>query len=79
MVYTGALDGRDADTCGIGVGNMTFSTEGPRGEDETMIELFYKARLGEHVVLRHELQYIASPNGMYTDSFVLGLRFQTIL
>ncbi len=79
LVYTGAIGGRDADTCGIGVGNMTFSTLGPRGEDETMIELFYKARVGQHVVIQPDLQYISSPGGLYTDSFVLGLRFQTVL
>ncbi len=79
LVYTGALHGRDADTCGIGIGNMTFSTEGPRGEDETMIELFYKVRLGPHIVIQPDLQYIASPGGLYTDSFVAGIRFQTVL
>ena len=71
--------GRHDDTCGIGAGNMTFSTEGPRGEDEMMIELFYKVRLGSNIILQPDLQYIASPGGMYTDSFVAGLRFQTIL
>jgi len=82
LVYTGLIDCRDADTCGIGIGNMTFSTMGPSRGDETMIELFYKARLTEHITLQPDFQYIASPGGTgasLPDSFLFGLRFQTIL
>ncbi len=61
------------------IGNMTFSTEVPGREDETMIELFYKARLGPHVVIQPDFQYIASPGGTNPDSFIFGLRFQTVL
>ena len=57
---------------------MTFGSRPGSSGDETMIELFYKARLGPHVVLQPDLQYISNPNGMERDSLVLGLRFQTI-
>ena len=78
LVYTGLLCCRDADTIGIGIGNMTFGDRSPSTGDETLIEIFYKARLGPHVVIQPDIQYFASPNGMQRDSLVLGLRFQTI-
>ncbi len=79
FVYTGLIGCRDADTLGIGVGNMTFGDRVPATSDETMIELFYKARLGPHVILQPDFQYFSNPGGSNADSFVVGLRFQTIL
>jgi porin len=82
LVYTGLLRGRDADTIGIGVGNMSFGDRIPGTQDETMIELFYKARLGPHVVLQPDFQYFSNPRSGGTtnaDSFVVGLRFQIVL
>ena len=79
LVYTGLIGCRNADTCGIGIGNMTFNTVGPSRHDETMIELFYKARIGDHFVIQPDLQYIANPGGVHPDSFIFGLRFQMML
>ncbi len=79
VVYQGLVDSRDNDTCGLAVGNMTFTDAGPSRHDETVVELFYKARLGPHVVIQPDLQYIANPSGVHRDAFVFGLRFQTVL
>jgi hypothetical protein len=43
---------------------------------ETVVELFYKARLAPGLAIRPDLQYIASPSGIYGDALVAGLRFQ---
>ena len=38
-----------------------------------------EARLGPHIIIQPDLQYIANPGGTQRDSFVFGLRFQTVL
>jgi porin len=80
LVYRGLLNGRDADTCGFGIGNMTFSGDLPASlSDETMLELFYKARMGDRFAVQPDLQYFDSPGGQFSYSIVVGLRFEATL
>ncbi len=43
---------------------------------ETVIELFYKAPVNDHLTLQPDVQYIASPNGSLPDALVIGMRFE---
>lgn len=80
LVYRGLVPTRDADTCGVGIGNMTFSQNLPVSlTNETVVELFYKARLGDGLVLQPDLQYFSSPGGQNRDALALGLRFEVSL
>lgn len=80
LIYRGLLCGRDNDTIGVGVGTVLFSDDlvAPLG-DETIFELFYKARIGERLVVQPDFQYFSNPGGQYPDSVVLGMRFEMTL
>jgi len=47
-----------------------------RTNEETAIEVFYKARVSPWISLEPELQYIIAPSGIHPDALVVGLRFQ---
>ena len=51
------------------------STERPPAP-ETTVEVFYLAQLTPYLTIQPDLQYIASPSGIYRDSIAAGLRFQ---
>jgi len=82
LIYTGLLQGRDVDTCGVGCSQIQFSPElealtGQKSEIAT--EVFYKARLNDWFSIIPDLQYITSPSGLYSDAMVAGFRFEVNL
>jgi len=79
LSYTGLLCNRDADVLGLGVAHLLFSDRLGDLPPETAIELFYKARITERVILQPDLQYIAHPSGQYRDALAFGLRFEVTL
>ncbi|MEO2014642.1 MAG: carbohydrate porin [Fuerstiella sp.] len=80
LVYRGLIDGRDTDTCGIGIANMVFSDNLTMSlSNETVVELFYKIRVGDRLVLQPDFQFISHPGGNLPDSSVFGLRFEVAL
>ena len=72
--YTGLFDGREEDVLGLGVAWSELFQGGTN--QETATEVFYKAQLTPRVSLQPDLQYIASPSGIFRDSLAVGLRFQ---
>lgn len=82
LIYTGLLQGRNVDTCGVGCSQIQFSPEleAITGQDfEIATEVFYKARLNDWFSIIPDLQYITSPSGFYSDAMVAGLRFEVNL
>jgi porin len=78
FMYTGALPGRDADVLGVGVAHVRFSDRAKRLDgltDETVVEVFYTARLAAWLSLQPDLQFIANPGGDGRNALALGLRF----
>jgi len=74
VTYTGLLQGRDEDVLGVGVAWSELFQGGTN--QETVTEVFYKAQLAPRVSLQPDLQYIASPSGIFRDSLAVGLRYQ---
>ena len=72
VVYRGLLPGRDNDVVGAGVAWARLNLGGTN--QETVVETFYKAQVTPSVSLQPDLQYIASPSGIYRDSLAVGLR-----
>ena len=79
MVYKGLLRCRDEDLIGLAFAHAIFSDLLVNQSAETNIELFYKAQLTPYLMIQPDLQYVASPSGMYRDAFVAGLRFEVVL
>lgn len=79
VVYRGLIDCRDGDTAGIGVERVEFSRYLVDQGAETAFELFYKAPINDHLTLQPDIQYVASPSGMYRDALLFGLRFELVL
>ncbi len=77
FVYTGLVDGRDEDVLGVGVAWAELFQGGTN--EETVLELFYKAQLTRNTSLQPDLQYIATPSGIYSDALAVGFRFQVDL
>ncbi|MHB8901940.1 MAG: carbohydrate porin [Thermoguttaceae bacterium] len=73
VVYEGLVSGRDQD--GLGVGVAAARLNGGGTGRETVVEWYYRAEVRPGVVLEPDVQYIASPSGIYRDSLVVGLRF----
>ncbi|MFN3166257.1 MAG: carbohydrate porin [Phycisphaeraceae bacterium] len=80
--WVGALPGRDADTAGVMVSWAGLSDAPGAGltdEAEAAVELFYELRLGEHLSLKPDLQYIANPGGAgLEDAWVATLRVELV-
>lgn len=74
LVYTGLLPARNEDSVGAGVSWGQLFHGG--SDQETVFEVFYRAELGAGVSLQPDLQYIATPSGIYPDALVVGVRFQ---
>ena len=66
------MAGRDNDVVGAGVAWARLNLGGTN--QETVVETFYKAQVTPLVSLQPDLQYIASPSGIYRDSLAVGLR-----
>jgi len=79
--YLGLLQGRDADVLGLGFGQGFFSDKAcsTYTEDyESVLELYYNARINPRLNISPSVQYIAQPAGTagVTDAIVLGVRVQ---
>ena len=74
MLYRGLLPSRDWDIVGLGVAEARLNEAGD--ETETVVETFYKLQLTEEFSIQPDLQFIASPSGIYPDSLVCGLRIR---
>ncbi|MGE0759092.1 MAG: carbohydrate porin [Pirellulaceae bacterium] len=74
LVYTGLLPRRDFDSVGAGVSWGELFQGG--SNRETVLEVFYRAQLAPRISLQPDLQYIATPSGIYPDALVVGLRLQ---
>lgn len=74
LVYRGLLPGRDEDVLGAGVAWAELFQGGTN--EETVVETFYKAQITPRVSLQPDLQYIATPSGIYRDALAVGVRFQ---
>jgi porin len=77
LVYTGLIPKRDWDVVGAGVARAELFQGGTN--EETVVELFYKAQLTPRVSLQPDLQYIATPSGIHRDALAVGVRFQMVL
>jgi porin len=74
ITYTGLLPGRDEDVLGIGIAWAELFQGGTNRE--TVTEFFYRALLTPRVSLQPDVQYIASPSGIYRDALAVGVRFE---
>jgi porin len=74
VVYTGLLTQRDQDVLGAGLSSAELFQGGTNRE--SVVELFYKAQLTPRFSIQPDLQYIATPSGIYRDSLVVGVRVQ---
>jgi len=73
-VYTGLLPDRDQDVLGVGLAWAELFQGGTN--EETVVELFYKAQLTPRVRAQPDFQFVKSPSGIYRDALVAGFRFQ---
>ncbi len=74
IVYTGLILGRDEDVVGAGVAWARLDQGGTN--QETAVEVFYKAKLTPSMSVQPDIQYIATPSGIHPDALVVGMRFQ---
>jgi len=74
IVYRGPIPCRNDDVVGAGVAWAKLNRSGTL--QETVVEFFYKAQIGPRTSLQPDVQYIASPSGIYRDALAVGLRFQ---
>lgn len=75
VIYRGLLPHRDEDVLGTGISWAELFQGG--SNQETVVELFYKAQLTPKLSFQPDLQYISTPSGIYRDALVAGLRFQS--
>lgn len=73
FVYRGLLPGRDEDVIGAGIAWARLNLGGTNRE--TVVETFYKAQVTDTISVQPDIQYIASPSGIYRDALAVGLRF----
>jgi carbohydrate-selective porin OprB len=74
LTYTGLLPGREADVIGVGVAWSELFQGGTNRETAT--ELFYRAVWSSRLSFQPDMQYIASPSGIYRDALVAGIRME---
>ena len=60
----------------LGVGFAWSELFGGGTNQESVVELFYRMQLAPHLAIQPDVQYIASPSGIYRDALVAGVRFQ---
>jgi carbohydrate-selective porin OprB len=72
--YTGLVPHRDLDVLGAGMAWTELFQGGTN--QETVVELFYRAQLTPRVRVQPDLQFIGSPSGIYRDSLVAAVRCQ---
>lgn len=74
LTYTGLLAGRESDVIGVGVAWSELFQGGTNRETAT--ELFYRAVWSSRLSFQPDMQYIASPSGIYRDALVAGMRME---
>ena len=74
IVYRGLIPCRDEDVVGAGASWAKLNRDGTL--QETVVEVFYKATINPWLRIQPDLQYIASPSGIYRDALAVGLRFE---
>ncbi len=72
--YTGLLPSRDRDVLGTGLSWVELFQGGTN--EETVVEVFYKAQITPRIRVQPDLQYVGTPSGIYRDALVAGFRFQ---
>jgi len=81
--YQGLLDGRDEDVLGVGFAKGIFSdaasTTYPQ-DYESVVELYYNARISPYIDISPSIQCIANPGGAVgvKDAVVFGVRMQVL-
>ncbi|MBA4015565.1 MAG: hypothetical protein C0483_00035 [Pirellula sp.] len=75
LIYRGLVPHRDEDVLGAGLSWVELFQGG--SNQETVVELFYKAQLTPKLSVQPDLQYISTPSGIYRDALVAGIRFQS--
>jgi porin len=81
--YQGLLEGRDEDTLGVGFAQGVFSDGASltyTDDYESVLELYYNARITPWLNISPSIQYIANPGGSsaVSDAVVLGVRAQML-
>jgi porin len=76
FVYSGLIPGHDEDVAGAGVAWARLDQGGTN--QETVVELFYKARITPSMSVQPDIQYVATPSGIHPDALVVGMRFQRV-
>lgn len=74
VVARGFLPSRSQDACGAGVSWAELSKGGTN--QELVTELFYRLQHTPRIAWQPDLQYIASPSGLYRDALVAGVRLE---
>ena len=74
IVYRGLIPGRDEDVVGAGFAWARLDQGGTN--QETAVEVFYKANITPLMSIQPDIQYIATPSGIHPDALVVGIRFQ---
>lgn len=72
--YTGLIPSRDRDVIGTGLCWVELFQGGTN--QETVVEVFYKAQITPRLRVQPDLQYVGSPSGIYRDALAAGIRFQ---
>jgi len=74
LTYTGLLRGRDEDVFGMGVAWAELYQGGTN--EEMVTEVFYRATWKSRLSIQPDLQYIASPSGIFKDALAFGMRVE---
>lgn len=79
--YQGLIDGRDEDVLGLGFAQGVFSDQASLSytdDYESVVELYYNARVAGWLNISPSVQYVANPGGVkgVSDAVVLGVRVQ---
>lgn len=74
ITYTGLLPGRELDILGVGMAWSELFRGGTN--QETAIEIFYRAIWSTRLSLQPDIQYISSPSGIYRDAIAAGIRME---
>lgn len=79
--YQGLIEGRDDDVLGAGFAKGVFSdkaSETYKDDYESVVELYYNARITPWLNISPNIQYVTNPGGNDTgsDAVVLGVRAQ---
>jgi porin len=77
IVYRGLIPGRDDDVVGAGVAWARLNQGGTN--QETAVEVFYKAIVTPSMSVQPDIQYIVTPSGIHPDALAVGVRFQVAL